>query len=559
MRPMATLARPTLCFAQWTGGGRLVPQEMTGCVTAGSCPGAAGDGATSWERYLSELLSAELVRHILDSAPDAMVIIDPTGTIVFANRQVTVLFGYESREVKGKPVELLLPERFRSRHVQHRTGYATNLRVRPMGNGLELFALRKDGTEFPVEISLSPISDQGEKLIAAAIRDVTERRRIERELSLARESAERTHEAKSRFLATASHDLRQPVQALALLNGALRRMARDPDLTEALAQQEVAIDSMGRLLNALLDISKLESGAVRPAPCDCNVMELFSQVRNEFAGLANNKGLQFEIQPCAAEIHTDPVLIGQVLRNLVSNAIKYTLHGKVALRCRAGDGQFLLEVSDTGIGIPPEQLAHVFEEFYQVGVKTNATRDGYGLGLSIVQRIVQLLGHKLEVTSQPDRGTTVIIRVPAGSQGVAGSQEPGDARHAGATMRVLPHVLLVEDDPGVRNATRMLLKVEGFRVTTATGVAEALQAARAHPDITLLVTDFHLPDGETGTMVIEALRERLSPELPVVLITGDTSTAVRELRHDELLRLASKPINADELMRLVRELRPLAP
>ena len=165
------------------------------------------------------MLSSELVRSVLDSAPDAMIIIDSSGQILFANHQVSALFGYPAAELVGGPIETLLPERFRARHIGHRSAYTHNVRVRPMGIGLELFGMRKDGTEFPVEISLSPIEQGSEIIVAAAIRDVTERKQTEQALKEARREAEHANLAKSRFLATASHDLRQPLQTLGLLNG----------------------------------------------------------------------------------------------------------------------------------------------------------------------------------------------------------------------------------------------------------------------------------------------------------------------------------------------------
>jgi two-component system, sensor histidine kinase len=210
------------------------------------------------------MLSSELVRSVLESAPDAMIIIDDSGSVLFANRQVSALFGYSKEEVVGQRVEQLLPERFRGRHVAHRQHYTESVRVRPMGIGLDLFARRKDGSEFPVEISLSPIRESGQLMVAAAIRDVTDRMRVEKEIKEAHAAADRANLAKSRFLATASHDLRQPLQSLALLNGLLRHPNSAEDAAEALDQQELAITAMSRLLNALLDISKLESGAIKP-------------------------------------------------------------------------------------------------------------------------------------------------------------------------------------------------------------------------------------------------------------------------------------------------------
>src|SRR5271166_4944837 len=348
----------------------------------------------------------ELARSALEAAPDAMLIVDASGIIRYANRQVSALFGYEHDEFIGQGVEMLMPARFRSRHVGHREHFVENVRVRSMGAGLELFGQRSDGTEFALEISLSPIEDTGRTLIAAAIRDVTDRKKVEAELIVARDAAqamrelaERANAGKSRFLATASHDLRQPLQALAMLNGSLRHSITDPRAVEALSQSEQAISAMSKLLNALLDISKLESGAIRPEPTDFKVAAIFEELRMEFASIAANKGLRLEIESCDDAVYSDQSLVEQILRNLVSNAIKYTREGGVRLRCLREAALVRIEVLDTGVGISPDHLPFIYDEFYQVGVPTNTSRDGYGLGLSIVQRLVKLLTLKLDVRS----------------------------------------------------------------------------------------------------------------------------------------------------------------
>src|SRR5271157_142808 len=312
----------------------------------------------------------DLARSALDAAPDAMLIIDASGVIRFTNQQVSALFGFSHDEIIGQSIEALMPERFRSRHVAHREHYINTLRVRPMGAGLELFGRRKNGTEFPVEISLSPIDDVGRTLVAAAIRDVSDRKRVEAELIVAREAAEaareladqaresadRANQGKSRFLATASHDLRQPLQTLELLNGALRRRVTDHHAIEALSQQEQAIGAMSRLLNALLDISKLESGAVKPEPADFTVAAIFEELRMEFASIAASKGLRLDIESSNDIVYSDPSLVEQILRNLVSNALKYTREGWVSMRCRHEAALVRIEVLDTGVGIPQDQL-----------------------------------------------------------------------------------------------------------------------------------------------------------------------------------------------------------
>jgi len=481
-----------------------------------------------------------------------MIIIDSAGTILFANTQVSALFGYSVAEIAGARVEVLMPQRFRERHMGHRTSYSDNVRVRPMGIGLDLYGARKDGSEFPVEISLSPIAQGADMLVAAAIRDVSERKRTERALDEARRDAERANLAKSRFLATASHDLRQPLQTLGLLNGALRRMIEDSECRDLLREQDQAIDAMSRLLNALLDISKLESGAVKPDLTDFEIAPLFDALRRDFTNLAANKGLRLSIDAPRAYVHSDSALVGQVLRNLLSNAIKYTERGSVELRCEPRGRNLRIEVRDTGIGIAAEQLRLIFEEFYQVGISPHSSRDGYGLGLSIVQRIARLLNINVDVSSQPGQGSVFAIELPSAAA-PASSAIPAAPLNPRVATDASRHVLLVEDEPGVRNAMRTLLRVEGYRVTSAASAEEAFVQLREQ-SFDLLVTDYHLESGRTGTQVIAAARERHGAGFKAILVTGDTSAAIREMQVDAKLRIASKPINSEELLAQVRTL-----
>jgi PAS domain S-box-containing protein len=526
-----------------------------------------------------QTLPGELARSALAAAPDALILVDADGIVRFANQQASTLFGYLHDELVGRPLEQLMPERFRGDHVGYRGSYFTAPRLRPMGSGLALFARRRDGSEFPVEISLSPVAAD-RSLVAAAIRDVSERKRAEAELTAAREAADksraaadharevadhlrevadesretadRANHAKSRFLATASHDLRQPLQTLALLNGALRRMVTSAEAAEVLSQQEHAVGTMTRLLNALLDISKLESGAVKPELRDFQAARVLEAIRQEFAAIAHNKELELVVEPSEESIHSDPAMVEQILKNLVSNALKYTHQGQVVVRCRREDTTLRIEVLDTGVGIPAPQLAYIYDEFYQVGGPANSSRDGYGLGLSIVQRLVKLLNARLEVMSEIGRGSVFALLVPLAHSLVRDSQPPARAEPAvaaGAHKRVL----LVEDDASVRDATSMLLCVEGYRVTAVASGAEALRAA-AERAPELLMTDYHLAEGELGTDVIAALRARVRHDLKAILLTGDTSAVIKEMRSDPHLRVLSKPVDAEELLKVLQSL-----
>jgi two-component system, sensor histidine kinase len=508
----------------------------------------------------------QLLADLVEFAPDAMLIVADSGEILYANQRVTALFGYRPEDIVNRSVDMLLPERLRARHASRRRSFAEDPRARPMGAGLDLLGRRSDGSEFPLEISLSPLRDG---LAAAAIRDVTDRKRVEQELikareiadqardsaNQAREEADRANLSKSRFLATASHDLRQPLQALSMLHGTLCRMDMPPRGHEVLAQQGSAISSMKRLLSALLDISKLESGAVKPQLSEFPLHPLFELLSSEFSTDARSKGLTLIVEHTDIHTHTDQSLLEQLLRNLISNAIKYTNAGSVTLRAIRNATGVSIEVEDTGVGIPEDQLTHIFDEFFQVGVASNSTREGYGLGLAIVQRISRLLGFRIQVQSQVGKGSTFMLdlqRVEATNlRGSADASAPPNAfaRHAQSSK-----VLVTEDEPSVLRATRLLLELEGYQVVSASNREEALQRGRDHPDIDLLISDYHLKEDQTGLNVIAGVREQLARNIPAILVTGDTSTAIKKISGDRQLRLASKPIDAEELLSLMDEL-----
>lgn len=500
----------------------------------------------------------ELARIVLQFAPDALIIVDALGMILFVNAQMSALFDYPHDELVGQPIEILVPERVRHTHARLRTRYMRRAHRRTLGEGLDISARKHDGTEFPIEVRLNPVEYDNTTFVAAAIRDASTRKRIESELlsahaaaEQAREVAVRADQAKSRFLATASHDLRQPLQSLALLNGTLRRMARDADSSIYITQQEQAIKTMSRLLNALLDISKLESGAVKPIQTNFVVDEMFAELHREFASLATRKELALEVESTGQVAHSDPALVEQLLRNLVSNAIKYTPSGKVTLRCtRAPDAKLRIDVHDTGIGIPAEQLSRIYDEFYQI-TTADGRYDGYGLGLTIVRRIVDLLGLRLEIDSQVGVGSCFALVIPAAAA-TTGEQPRARVPEVHRSTEARAHqqrIILVEDDTGVRDATRMLLKIEGYRVAAVASLEEALAAASEGID--LLVTDYHLRGGQTGTEVMAALRSSFDKHLRCVLITGDTSNSIGELPQDPHVRVARKPVEAEQLLALL--------
>ena len=487
-------------------------------------------------------ISEAYFRMLLESAPDAMIIIDSQGKIAIANAQSEKMFGYDRQEMLGQPVEMLLPERLREGHVGYREGFSAEPRLRPMGPGLDLLGKRKDGSEFPVEISLSPVSSAAGHFVSSVIRDVTARRRMEHEIIAARQEAERANKANSAFLAAASHDLRQPVQALSLLNGALRRTVKDERALEMIESQEYSLIAMTNLLNSLLDISRLDAGAVSPELEDFPIQRLIDRLSDEFSRQAQHVGLEFSSSSCATVINCDPNLLAEIIQNFVSNAIRYTDKGGVTLECSERAGQCVIAVTDTGIGIEKDQLDEIFREFHQCKAP-GASKEGFGLGLAIVKRLSDLLGLSISVTSDIGKGSTFSVSIPVADRTVASEEsEPvtDNPVHAGASGLVI----LIEDDVNVANAWGMLLEAEGYSVAMAASATEA-QALISHLHETpaLLISDFHLLDGSTGVEAVSTIREFFDEHIPAFIVSGDTSKVVKEARLLDNCTLMSKPID----------------
>ena len=490
-------------------------------------------------------------RTLLESAPDAMIIIDDRGKIAIVNGQAERMFGYEREEMLGQAVEILLPERLRTVHVANRANYNEDPRLRPMGAGLDLVARRKDNSEFPVEISLSPVQSAGRKFVCSVIRDVTRRKRMEDEINAARQEAERANKANSAFLAAASHDLRQPVQALSLLNGALRRTVKDEKALQMIESQAHSLTAMTNLLNSLLDISRLDAGAVTPELENFPVKRLIDRLSDEFARQAQHHGLQFVSTPCAATVNSDPNMLAEIIQNFVSNAIRYTDEGSVRLECGERDGRCVISVIDTGIGIAEDQLQEIFREFHQCKTP-GASKEGFGLGLAIVKRMSDLLGLELDVASEVGKGSTFRVSMPALS-GTAVVEDTEAGSGEGAETGGSGLVVLIEDDENVSNAWSLLLEAEGYRVAAAASAPEA-RALMNEIDETpaLLISDFHLLDGSTGAEAVSTIRRKYGASIPAFIVSGDTSKVVKEARLLDNCTLMCKPIDTNRLLAAAR-------
>lgn len=490
-------------------------------------------------------------RTLLESAPDAMVIVDDEGEIVIVNAQAEAMFGYSREEMLGQTIEMLLPEHMRDSHVARRHGYESQPVLRPMGTGLELVACRKDGSEFPVEISLSPVLTERARFVSSVIRDVTRRKKMELELIEARQAAERANKANSAFLAAASHDLRQPVQALSLLNGALRRAVSDARALEMVEAQERSLTAMTNLLNSLLDISRLDAGAVSPELEEFPIQRLIDRLSPEFARQAQHKGLEFHSSACGATTCSDPNLLSEVIQNLVSNAIRYTDSGRVELECVEEGAECRLRVRDTGIGIEEDQLDVIFQAFHQVKTP-GGNQEGFGLGLAIVRGLAKLLGHAIDVESVPGNGSCFTVTLPV----VDGDDVSGDDAEAGGNQQQEDGsglIMLIEDDVSIANAWGHLLVAEGYRVATAASATES-RALINHIDEVpaLIISDFHLLDGSTGVEAVTDIREYYDRNIPAFIVTGDTSKVVRDAHPVENSTLMNKPVSTARLLAAAR-------
>jgi len=404
--------------------------------------------------------------------------------------------------------------------------------------------------------------DNGVEGVVITFADITGRRRAADALATAMRQAELANAAKSRFLAAASHDLRQPLQTLALLQGLLAKTVEGERARKLVARLDETLGAMTGMLNALLDINQIEAGTVRPEVVTFPINGLLGRLRDEFAYHAHAQGLGFRTVPCSLPVQSDPRLLEQMIRNLLSNALKYTSHGKVLLGCRRHRGILSIEVWDTGVGIPGEELQAVFEEYHQLDNAARERSRGLGLGLSIVQRLGKLLGHRVRVRSRLGKGSVFaieIVRQPGETAPELEQNRQGVANASTDAVRRTGVILVVEDDPEVRGLLELVLGEEGHRAATAPdGVAALDLVTRGPIRPDLIIADYNLPNGLTGLQFIGKVREKLHREIPVIILTGDISTVtLREIALQNCVQL-NKPVKLGELTQVIQRLLPVS-
>jgi signal transduction histidine kinase/CheY-like chemotaxis protein len=368
-------------------------------------------------------------------------------------------------------------------------------------------------------------------------------------------SAELADRAKSSFLAAASHDLRQPLQTLRLLHAGLEPHHPDGDARNLVTGIGRSLETMSSILSSLLDVNRLESGSLRPSPGDFSLREVFESLAADFAPAALEKGLRLRLVRCDLVVRSDRRMLEEMIRNLLSNSVRYTDRGRILMGCRRIGDTIRVEVWDTGVGITEDQLQHIFNEYYQGAA--GAERGGFGLGLAIVKRLGQILDHRVEVRSIPGKGARFSIDVPRGSPDavVRGALPAVHARNEVFDFTILA----IEDETSVRVALRRLLKEKGIAATVVATAGDALAAIREqglNPD--LLLCDYNLRGSPDGVTTIRQLRAALRRDVPAVVMTGDTRTQTVNSIAAQGVAVLIKPFMAEQLLEVMRSHAPPA-
>jgi PAS domain S-box-containing protein len=507
--------------------------------------------------------AAEQFQRLVVKAPVAMVLVGADGTIKLINEHTEALFGYTAAELVGRPVEHLVPHQLRDTHAVHRHQYLEAPVIRSMGAGQDLYGQRKDGTQFPVEIGLAPLDMDDGRLVSAVIHDITDRKQIQHELATARDEALAAAQLRSQFVAMVSHEIRTPMNGVIGLTNLL--LGSDLDTTQRRYGDAIRVSAQALLtiINDILDFSKIEAGRVSLVEADFDLGGLVEDIVNVAAEASRDKGLEIVgSYPADAPIavRADEGRLRQVLLNLIGNAVKFTERGEVILRVDvAGDGpdglrHFTFSVSDTGIGIAPTDLSRLFEAFTQADSTTSRRFGGTGLGLTISQQLVELMGGRLEVESQPDRGSrfffTVPIAVPAGSP----------ERRAGIRDRLLGcRILIVDDNTTSRELLAEHAQAWGMNATTAadadaamTHLADAVERGDRY-DVAVL--DQRMPGTDGLQLAVRILDDPAIPTPDIVVLSSGAHRIDPVPGGLTGVRMLAKPVGPSALYNCLVQLR----
>ena len=415
--------------------------------------------------------------------------------------------------------------------------------------------LRPDGREVWLEETGQTEFDAAGRLVRVRglTRDITESKRAEVELSTARKQAELANRAKSGFLSAASHDLRQPLQSLALLQNTLRRRIRGGEGRTLITRIGHSVEIMKGILDSLLDVNRIESGKLVPTMSDFGLNVVFDSVADDFRDLAKEKGVKWRMVRSRVTVHSDRHMLEVMIRNLLSNAVRYTERGTILVGCRRAGNKIRVEVWDSGIGIAREDIPRIFQEYYQT--QDHMHPEGYGLGLAIVQRLAKTLNHPVNVRSTAGKGSCFSIELSL-SRAKADQADQPKLAPANTHTVLGGTILVIEDDTYVRLGLEQLLESAGLDVlSAANGNAAVALVTKKNICPDLVLSDFNLPGAMNGVESISALRAAVASEIPAVVLTGDVR--LQSLTKQNI-KIAMKPVDGDQLIQLINQLMPIA-
>ncbi|HEX8664893.1 MAG TPA: NahK/ErcS family hybrid sensor histidine kinase/response regulator [Beijerinckiaceae bacterium] len=521
--------------------------------------------------------SRELLQHALDHARQGITVLDRDLRLLAWNRAFIDLYELPPEFVRiGVGLDEII--RLNAERGSYGPGAADDLaaqrihsfvhdtepqriRLSPTGRVIEVRTNSLPGggfvttyTDVTETVAAEEARERANEFLEQRVRERTEElTRLNEALTRAKAEADEANVSKTRFLAAASHDILQPLNAARLYATSLVERDRDAGDSGLAENVDASLDAVEEILTALLDISRLDTGAMKPQWTSFRVDEMFRQLEREFAPIARERGLTLTFVPTALTVRSDRRLLRRLLQNLISNAIKYTPKGQVLVGARRRGERLSLEVLDTGLGIPISKRKVVFHEFQRLDQGAKVAR-GLGLGLSIVERIARVLDHPIALASEPGRGSTFRVEVPVVA-GRAPSVVEMEKPRAPATPLAGLMVLAIDNEPSILEGMRALLGGWGCEVITAPSLAAALAAMEGRPP-EVIVADYHLDEGD-GLAAVAALRRELGLDIPAVLVTADRSPAVREAATAGNVHVLNKPVKPAALRALLAQWRAM--
>ncbi len=434
---------------------------------------------------------------------------------------------------------------------RHPGGLVIEARVHPMPDGGIVTTL----TDITASVEAADALERANENLERRVKERTEElTRLNAALGRAKADADEANVSKTRFLAAASHDILQPLNAARLYVTSLVERQGTGEDARLVGNVDASLEAIEEILGAILDISRLDTGALKPEISSMRINDLFRQLEVEFAPLAREKGLELVFVPCSLPVRSDRRLLRRLLQNLVSNAVKYTPQGKVLVGCRRQKGRLRIDVYDTGLGIPPSKKRVIFKEFQRLDQGAKVAR-GLGLGLSIVERIARMLDHRIDLHSAPDKGSQFSITVPIASAQPSPVQQTREPQRVEAGHFAGMAVLCIDNEPKILDGMETLLGGWGCRVYKAADLASSLAAlAETKPVLSGLLVDYHLDEGN-GIDAITELRSRFGHDLPAILITADRSPHVREEARARDIQVLNKPVKPAALRALLAQWR----